>query len=201
MVIRRLLKMIAYCFNQRFQNFFERDWNLNWWTSCDPSRTVARKCSVGGLYIFSGGLDVCAGGLTLFIYSISYFNLGGLGALFGGLNPPKPPRGDETGPKSQKAYLNMTKMLIVWIIFGSRLLSVFSVSAVSSVLKYLRYTTNRHANKFEELQLRFRFWSPRRNLFSDPLRNRNLFGSRPILWEPLASMLKPVKTLLTCFNL
>jgi len=25
------------------------------------------------------------------IYSVSYFNLGGLGALFGGLNPPMPP--------------------------------------------------------------------------------------------------------------
>jgi len=37
MVIKRLLIMIAYCFNQRFQNVFERDWNLNWWTSCDPS--------------------------------------------------------------------------------------------------------------------------------------------------------------------
>jgi len=25
------------------------------------------------------------------IYSVSYFNLGGLGAVFGGLSPPKPP--------------------------------------------------------------------------------------------------------------
>jgi len=32
-------------------------------------------------------------------------------------------------------------MLIVWMIFGSRLLSLFSVY---SFLKYLRYTTNRH---------------------------------------------------------
>jgi len=48
-------------------------------------------------------------------------------------------------------------MLIVWMIFGSRLLSLFSVSAVYSFLKYLRYTTNRQANKFEEVQLRFRF--------------------------------------------
>jgi len=38
----------------------------------------------------------------------------------------------------------MTKMLIVWIIFGSRLLSSFSMSAFYSFLKYLRYTTNRH---------------------------------------------------------
>ena len=77
-------------------------------------------------------------------------------------------------PKSQTAYVDMTKMLIVWMIFGSRLLNLFSVSAVYSFLKYLRCTTIRQANKFEELRLRFRFWSPRRDLFSDPLRNRNL---------------------------
>jgi len=46
-------------------------------------------------------------------------------------------------PKSQTAYVNMTKTLIVWMIFGSRLPSLFSVSAVYSFLKYLRYTTNR----------------------------------------------------------
>jgi len=33
---------------------------------------------------------------TLFIYSISYFNLGGLGALFGVAKPTKGPRGDGT---------------------------------------------------------------------------------------------------------
>jgi len=38
---------------------------------------------------------------TLFIYSISYFYLGGLGALFGGLSPPKPSRGDGTGHDTQ----------------------------------------------------------------------------------------------------
>jgi len=42
----------------------------------------------------------------------------------------------------------MIKMLIVWMIVGSRLLSLFSVSAVYSFLKYLCYTTNRKANKF-----------------------------------------------------
>jgi len=31
----------------------------------------------------------------------------------------------------------MTKMLLVWVIFGSRLLSSFSVSAFYSLLKYL----------------------------------------------------------------
>jgi len=38
----------------------------------------------------------------------------------------------------------MTKMLIVWMIFGRRLLSSFSVSAFYSFLKCLRYTANRH---------------------------------------------------------
>jgi len=62
-------------------------------------------------------------------------------------------------PKPQTAYVNMTKMLILWMIFGSRLLSWFSMSAIYSFLKYLRYTTNRHrqADKFEKIQLRFRF--------------------------------------------
>jgi len=35
-------------------------------------------------------------------------------------------------------------MLIVWKIFGSKLLSSFSVSAFYSFLKCLRYTANRH---------------------------------------------------------
>jgi len=34
-----------------------------------------------------GGLNA----KTLFICSVSHFNLGGLGALFGGITPPKPP--------------------------------------------------------------------------------------------------------------
>jgi len=62
-------------------------------------------------------------------------------------------------PKPQAAYVNMIKMLIVWTSFGSRLLSSFSMSAFYSFLKYLRYTTNRHnqADKFEKIQMRFRF--------------------------------------------
>jgi len=53
---------------------------------------------------------------------------------------------------------------------------IFNVSILLiSQVGYLWYTTNRHrqADKFEKLQLRFRFWLPRCNLFSDPLRNRN----------------------------
>ena len=47
-------------------------------------------------------------------------------------------------PKLQTAYVNMTKMLIVWMIFGIRLLSSFSMSAFHSFFNCLRYTTNRH---------------------------------------------------------
>jgi len=34
---------------------------------------------------------------TQLLYSVSCFNLGGLGALFEGAKPPKAPRGDGTG--------------------------------------------------------------------------------------------------------
>jgi len=61
------------------------------------TRTVARKSSIGG-FTFARGLYICVGGawysnLTKIplIYIVSYFNLGGLGALFGGLSPPEPP--------------------------------------------------------------------------------------------------------------
>ena len=88
------------------------------------------------------------------------------------------------------------------MIFGSRLLTLFSVSAVYSFLKYLRYTTNRQANKFEELQLRFRFWSPRRDLFSDPLRIRNpCLGRDPYYgnhWLQLLNLSKGFKPVLIC---
>ena len=40
-----------------------------------------------------GGLNA----KTLFIESISYFNLGRLGAFFRGAKPTKDPRGDRTG--------------------------------------------------------------------------------------------------------
>ena len=67
------------------------------------SRIVDRTSSIGGLY-------VCAGGGFTFVqgawhlnlrkvrltYSVSYFNLGRLRALFGGMSLPKPPRGDGT---------------------------------------------------------------------------------------------------------
>ena len=56
------------------------------------SRTVARKSSIGGLYVFSGELKrLCRGFERKNSYCISYFNLGELGALFGGAKPTKAP--------------------------------------------------------------------------------------------------------------
>jgi len=49
-----------------------------------------------------------------------------------------------THASNSVAYVNMTKMLIVWMIFGSGLLSSFSMSTFYSFLKCLRYTANRH---------------------------------------------------------
>jgi len=58
-------------------------------------RTVARKFSIGGLCISAEGVGFVRGVLTLkkltksqLIYSVSCFNLGKLGASFGGLSPP-----------------------------------------------------------------------------------------------------------------
>ena len=55
---------------------------------------------------------------------------------------------------------------------------MFSVGSLLFSQVPIRYTTNRQTNKFEKLQLRFRFWSPRCDIFSDPLRNRNLWLGR-----------------------
>ena len=88
------------------------------------------------------------------------------------------------------------------MIFGNRLLSLFSMSAVYSFLKYLRYTTNRQANKFKKLQLRLMFWSPRHDLFSDPLRNRNLCLGRDSYygnnWLQRLTLSKRFKPVLIC---
>ena len=43
------------------------------------------------------GLDIENLIKSLMIYSVSYFDLGGLGTLFGRTKPTKAPRGDGTG--------------------------------------------------------------------------------------------------------
>ena len=66
---------------------------------CDDINTEpSPECFQKGVLHFCGGLWVCAGGLdtkkltkTQLIYSVSCFNLGGLGALFGGISSQKPP--------------------------------------------------------------------------------------------------------------
>ena len=57
------------------------------------SRTVARKFSIGGLCVCTGGLDIMKLTNTPLIYSISRFSLGGLEFCLGRLSPPKPSRG------------------------------------------------------------------------------------------------------------
>ena len=46
------------------------------------NRTVTRKSSIGRLYISPVRLDILKFEQILLFYSASYFNLGGLGALF-----------------------------------------------------------------------------------------------------------------------
>ena len=59
-------------------------------------RTVARKFSTGGLCVSAGWLDILKFDKNFHWFIVSCFNLGGLGALFGGLSQPKLPLGDGT---------------------------------------------------------------------------------------------------------
>jgi len=52
--------------------------------------------SVGGIFAFAERLDILKLAKTPLIYSVSCFNLGRLGALFGGAKPTKAPVA--TGP-------------------------------------------------------------------------------------------------------
>jgi len=77
-----------------------------------------------GLCSSAGELCVCTGGLGIIkltkiplIYSVPRFNLGGLGALLGGLNPPKPPRGDGTACKSNEVTLHHMKPYLVHLCY------------------------------------------------------------------------------------
>jgi len=61
--------------------------------SCSQNRRQ-KVFNRGALRFFRGAYTFVQGGLnakTLFIYSIAYFNLGGLGALFGAAKPTKAP--------------------------------------------------------------------------------------------------------------
>ena len=74
--------------------------------------TVARKSSIGGLYVCAGGFTFVQGGLDiqiwqkfhqLIVFHISIW--GGLELCLGGLSPPKPPRGDGTASNPRGSIL------------------------------------------------------------------------------------------------
>jgi len=78
-----------------------------------------------------GGLDIIKLTKTSLIYSVSRFNLGGLGAFFGGISPPKPPRGDGTvaftiTEQGQKMFVLATTR------FGPQFFSVDILSNISA---------------------------------------------------------------------
>ena len=54
-------------------------------------RTVARQSSIGGLYVCVGRLDILKFDKNSSDLKCFIFQFGGLGALFGGLSPPKLP--------------------------------------------------------------------------------------------------------------
>jgi len=73
------------------------------------------------------------------------------------------------------------KILIVWVISGSKLLSSFLMSAIYTFLKYLHYKlTQASSGNVENLQL----WlgSPLHDPFFNP--SAAFFGFGSILWEP-----------------
>jgi len=81
------------------------------------TRTVARKLLIGGFVFLRGGFTFVQGCLTFqkltktpLIYSVSCFNLGGLGVLFGGAKSTKDPRGDGTGGHVTDCYFCMTNI-------------------------------------------------------------------------------------------
>ena len=94
-----------------------------------------------------------------------------------------------TTQASNSVHSNMKKLLIVWMIFDCKLLCLFLMSAIFSFLMYLCYRTTQTSNGNSE-NIQPRFGSSRRDSFFDP--SRPLFGSRPILLEPLIGYSKIV---------
>ena len=82
---------------------------------CTPwcHKTVARMSSIRGLTFLQGG-GAWHPNLTKIplIYSVSYFNVGEIGALFGGLSPP--PHGDRTAMSSKRCRESLSGRTIVF---------------------------------------------------------------------------------------
>ena len=73
-----------------------RFWTMRQLNDCSTSapRSSQNRCQKDfnrGALQFCGGIDIIKLTNTPLIYSVSRFNSGGLGVLFGGLSPPKPP--------------------------------------------------------------------------------------------------------------
>ena len=65
-----------------------------WAIMINLPRTVARKCSVGGLYVCARRLDIENLLKSPLIHGVWYINLGTLGLCLEGRSPPKHPRRD-----------------------------------------------------------------------------------------------------------
>jgi len=61
-----------------------------------PDRTVARKSSIEGIYVWAGGLDILKIDKNSLIYGVSYFNLGDWSFVWEA-KPTIAPHGEETG--------------------------------------------------------------------------------------------------------
>ena len=75
------------------------------------NKEALRLCGGGGLYVCAEGAWNSKLTKVALIYKVSYFNLGGIGALFGGDKPTKAPRGDGTGFISQLAPHSLSPVL------------------------------------------------------------------------------------------
>ena len=75
-------------------------------------KTVARKSSIGRLCICIRGFDIEKLVKTPLICTVTYFNLGVLGASFGGANPPNPPRDDRTKDMDDESFVTEMRHLL-----------------------------------------------------------------------------------------
>jgi len=94
-----------------------------------------------GVLQFCGGLDIIKLTKTPLIYSVSRFNLGGLGALFGGAKPTKAPCGDGTGNMSDSSNYRpvavttvLLKLLEHFILSSTLFLRMGGIAPLGAIL-------------------------------------------------------------------